>query len=48
MPALAMIVEFFRKFAMLAPGISKLMTSLATAFIISSGLMSNAACTRFR
>ena len=28
---------------MLAPGISKLMTSLATAFIISSGLMSNAA-----
>ena len=48
MPALAMMIEFFRKLAMLAPGISKVMTSLATAFIISSGLMSNAAVTRFR
>ena len=48
MPALAMIVEFLRKLAMFAPGISKLITSLATARIISSGSISKAACTRLR
>ena len=37
MPALAMIIEFFRKPAMLAPGMSKLITSSATARIVASG-----------
>jgi hypothetical protein len=48
MPALAMITEFFRKPAIVAPGISKCMTSSATARIVASGSISNAAETMFR
>ena len=48
MPALAMSSEFFRKFAMVAPGISKPITSSATARMVASGSISNAASTRFR
>ena len=47
-PTGASVSEFFRKFGMLAPGISKFITSVATAFMVSSGSMSNAAVTRFR
>ena len=48
MPALAMIIELRRKPAIVAPGISKPMTSSAIARMVSSGAISSAAATMLR